>query len=391
MDLAAEFPLRRYNFNPGTLGTPARATRRAIAIFEEETEGWPIEAYRRGRLKLAAARQQAVTLWGNDQLAIGPGTTLWCNLLLDALAGHRRRERVGTLRVLTTGHEHDGGAGALEHHPDLAVSYVGDTHLLDPDDFGEQVSARNPEVVFLSQVTWTEGRELPVRELIAEVRRRAPEAWVILDAAQAVGLCAPVLGIADFTVASGHKWLNGPAGTGFCWLGPRPIQELGGLFFVGHSLDESWALRRFEPGGGQDFSRFAGLEAALSLYSQVGVDGALSRSRRLANHFARGLHRVFTHHKVPHSYFDGSRWMEEVPDLPSGTCVVRFPLEFDPYPLYTRLDIRAVHMKCIKGKTGTGEPLNQLRFGLPWFEQEERLEAALSIIDYTLREERGNV
>ncbi|HNH50140.1 MAG TPA: hypothetical protein PKY30_24105, partial [Myxococcota bacterium] len=119
--------------------------------------------------------------------------------------------------------------------------------------------------------------------------------------------------------------------------------------------------------------------------------GAQSRSRRLANHFARGLHQVFTHHKVPHSYFDGSGWVQEVPALPSGTCVVRFPLEFDPYPLYARLDSRAVHMKCIKGKTGTGEPLNQLRFGLPWFEQEERLDAALGIIDYTLAEGGGNV
>jgi UDP-sulfoquinovose synthase len=389
MDLAEEFPLRRYNFNPGTLGTPARRTRRAMAIFDEETEGWPIEAYRRGRSALGAARQEAISLWGDDQLAIGPGTTLWCNLLLDALAGHRRRERVGALKVLTTGHEHDGGAGALEHHPDLSVAYVGDEYLLDPDDFGRQVAALNPEVVFLSQVTWTEGRHLPVRELIGEVRRRTPEAWVILDAAQAVGLCQPMLGIADFTVASGHKWLNGPPGTGFCWLGARPIQELGGLFFVGHSLDESWPLRRFEPGGGQDFSRFAGLEAALSLYAQLGIEAAARRSRQLANHLARGLNRVFARHKIPHTFFDGSEWVQDIPDLPSGTCVVRFPTGFDPYLLYSRLDTRAVHMKCIKGQTGTGQPLNQLRFGLPWFEQEERLDTALGIVDYTLREGAG--
>jgi UDP-sulfoquinovose synthase len=150
-------------------------------------------------------------------------------------------------------------------------------------------------------------------------------------------------------------------------VGARAREELGGICPIGHPLDTDSPVGGFEPGGGQDFARFVGLEAALKLYQQLGLKAARAQSFKLASQLAAGLSEIFS--EVEHQLLPSS----------PGMVAIRFD-RLDPYPLYQKLEANKVHVKCIKGATPSGLWLNQLRFGVPWYETPARLEQALSII-----------
>lgn len=84
----------------------------------------------------------------------------------------------------------------------------------------ENAISTNPKVrgLFFSHVTWTTGLRLPVAELCALARRQG--AVTLVDGAQSMGvvdLDFNQLGC-DFYACPGHKWLNGPPGTGILYI-----------------------------------------------------------------------------------------------------------------------------------------------------------------------------
>ena len=231
-------------------------------------------------------------------------------------------------------------------------------------------------------MTWT-GRRLPVEAIRAAVCGANPETWTVLDAAQSLGLAPLPESFSDkwdFTVASAHKWLSGPSGTGLLWRSARG-RSAGQLCWNGHPLDPEAEQGGDEQAGGQDFSRLCGLEAALSLYAEAGIAAAQAQSARRADRLAAGLHRLLSAAGVRHEFAAPARpgvWSAEPVPL-EGICTVRFP-DRDPYPLYRALEAARVHVKCIKGRTPTGVDMQQLRFGTPWYEPESQIDAALARI-----------
>ena len=59
--------------------------------------------------------------------------------------------------------------------------------------------------------------------------------------------------------------------------------------------------------------------------------------------------------------------------------------QYDPYPLYQAMNERGVHCKCIKDLSKSGQPRQLLRFGVPYYETEARLEKALSVMNLCLQ------
>ncbi len=383
----AEWPeLRRVPLNPGTLGVPSLRVRQAMreACDADERFAWPLGSYASGREGLARARTLAGEVWGGPPVAIAGGTTSLVNHLVLSLSGHLRRERPAEAPyvVLTSGHEHEGGISGFEAHPDFRVVYAPDESLSDPQRFADVARAERPHVIFLSQCTWTDGRLLDTRALIQAARALHPEAWAIVDAAQVVGNGLPDLEGGDLTLASAHKWLCGPAGTGFAWVHARAREALA-WSWTGHALDPESPLARFEAMGGQDFARLHGVAASIDLLKQAGREAAEARSAGLSRLLATGLHAELGACGIPHAFLDpfSGRWSEETPEKLAGIVTVRFP-EWDPYPAYAALDARGVHLKCIKGRTPTGTVLQQWRLGVPWHTSEDQLGRAL----HTLRE-----
>jgi len=60
--------------------------------------------------------------------------------------------------------------------------------------------------------------------------------------------------------------------------------------------------------------------------------------------------------------------------------------KFDPYPLYRALDNHMLHVKCIRDHTREGHARQLLRFGVPYYENVNRLRRALGIIDECLEQ-----
>jgi UDP-sulfoquinovose synthase len=375
----------RVNLNPGTLGAPSLRVRAAMraACEDEDRHAWPLGMYALGRSELAGARALAHALWGGPAPAVAGGTTALVNLLVLRLAAEAAAAG-RPLRVLTTGHEHEGGISGFEAHPAFAVAYAPDAAMHDVERFADEARRMAPDVVFLSQVTWTDGRILDVAALLDVARAVAPEAWCIVDAAQVVGNGRPSFA-GDLTVASAHKWLGGPAGTGFAWAGARAREALA-WSWTGHALDPESPEARFEAMGGQDFARFAGVRSALALHAEAGVEAAVARSAERARTLALGLQACFARHGIAHAWMDPftGAWGNEVPPRLAGVCAVQFA-EWDPYPAYAALDARGVHLKCVKGRTPTGALLQQWRLGVPWHTPEEDLARALARVEDVLR------
>ncbi len=383
---AREWPTgQRINLNPGTLGAPSRRVREAIraACDDEERHAWPLGMYAIGRQGLADARATAQRLWDGPPPAMTAGTTAIVNHLVLVFAARAAADG-RPWRVLTSGHEHEGGISGFEAHPAFEVRYLHDDALHDLDRYADEVRAARPDVVFLSQVTWTDGRRVDIAPRMEVARRLAPGSWGIVDAAQVVGNGTPSMA-GDIAVASAHKWLGGPSGAGFAWLGERARDELA-WSWTGHALDPASPNGRFEAMGGQDFARYAGVHAALRLLEDAGPAATEARARRLARRLATGLEARFQERGIDHAWMDPARgaWVRGVPDTLEGVCAVRFDT-WDPYPAYAELDRRGVHLKCIKGRTPTETTLNQWRLGTPWFTSDDAVDRALERVAEALR------
>lgn len=375
-----EFPGERCNLNAGTLGAPARSVLAAQqAFWQDDLRAWPLGQYRRGRADLQRARALAHELWGPAPVALCGGTSETMTRLTLAL---HARLAPGPVRVLTSGLEHPGGVQGFVRHPDFTLHYLPDAALADPAALAEHISAVRPQVLLLSQVTYCTGQVLPISALLRAARSVDPNLWTIVDAAQALGLLPPPLEHADAVVASGHKWLCGPPGSGLLWLSPRALVELA-PGWAGEALDAESPAAAFEPAGGQDFSKFTGIAAALALHTALGPPQILARCRDLAAWFAAELHTRLRSRDIHHTFHDpptgARRSSPPTADRLIGALHVHFP-DLDPYPAYTALDARGIHIKCIKGSRPTGAHLNLLRFCLPPHESFPRLTLALDHI-----------
>lgn len=96
-------------------------------------------------------------------------------------------------------------------------------------------------LVALPQVHWTDGTRFDLESIGAAARRH--DAAFVIDATQSIGTLPFDVGAvgADAVACAGYKWLLGPYGLGYVWLGPR--------FDDAEPLEETWIGRL----GSEDF------------------------------------------------------------------------------------------------------------------------------------------
>ena len=200
----ALFPVleRTAYLNAGTFGPLARPTLDAMqAELQADGErGRSGQEYFERVLDLRAqARARLAGLVGAEaeQVALTGSTTDACNIVLAGLDLGPEDE------VVTTADEHFGLLGPL--HASGAQVVVAEP---DADAILAAVTPRT-RLLAVSQVLWTSGRVLPVRELRAETG--VP---VLVDGAQSVGAIPVDAAGLDFLTISGQKWLCGPDATG---------------------------------------------------------------------------------------------------------------------------------------------------------------------------------
>jgi selenocysteine lyase/cysteine desulfurase len=188
--------------NAGTFGPLATATIDAVRTeldrdLERGRSGMP---YLTRALELRAeARARLAELVGADplQVALTSSTTDGCNIVLAGFDLGPDDE------IITTTDEHFGLLGALGASRARIVLVAPE-----PDAIASAVTDRT-RLLALSQVLWTTGRVLPVREL-----REATGIPVLVDGAQSVGAIPVSAAGLDYLTISGQKWLCGPDATG---------------------------------------------------------------------------------------------------------------------------------------------------------------------------------
>jgi cysteine desulfurase/selenocysteine lyase len=165
-----------------------------------------------------------------------------------------------------------------------------------PDEDAILAALDQPRVraVVLSWVSFATGYRIDVERIGRACRERG--IWFVLDAIQGVGSVPLDVRTAhvDVVACGGQKWLLSPWGTGFVWLRPDLVQSL-------RPVDVSWMSTR----SSDDFSRlidydftyradarkfemitlpyqdFIGLNSALDLFFEVGLDDVYAHIHRL--------------------------------------------------------------------------------------------------------------
>jgi selenocysteine lyase/cysteine desulfurase len=196
-------------------------------------------------------------------------------------------------RILTTDHEHPGGRFGwdwMERRYNLHV----DTIPIAPDErdpqtiitrFAEAIGPRT-RVLSFSHILYTTGAKLPVRQLCALAREHG--CWAVVDGAQGPG-AMPVdvnaLGCHAYAV-SGHKWLCGPKGTGFLYIGEEMSGALDALpLSAGRSPGSNSTGIVHIPG-------LIGLGAAIDWIADIGPERIEAHNRALRAELHQQLSRL---------------------------------------------------------------------------------------------------
>ncbi len=280
----ALFPVleRTAYLNAGTFGPLARPTIDAMQAEQARdlAEGRAGKAWFDGSLERRAQLRQALAAVVGaepEQIALTASTTDGCNIVLAGLGLGPEDE------VVTTTDEHFGLLGPV-HASGARVVVVPP----DPDAILAAVSPRT-RLLALSEVTWTTGVRLPLRDL--RDRSGIP---VLADGAQSVGAVPVDAGGIDFLTISGQKWLCGPDATGALVVADPErlrVARPGFLAQAAYEPDGSFTPRpgaqRFEPNW-LPVGSLTGLLAALAVSPEASLrasgcdDGALPRAARTA-------------------------------------------------------------------------------------------------------------
>jgi len=166
-------------------------------------------------------------------------------------------------------------------------------------------------LVSLSTVCWTTGALLDLERLAPALRERGVD--LVLDGIQTFGVIpvdvtrTPV----SFLAVGGHKWLASVLGSGFLYIDPQvcvrhPPRNPG--FLAGHPVRGQWwewfqnpdsgpredvvlpsRGRTYEVGGTPSYPGAIGLDCALNLFSDVGIERIQEHVRDLGDRLMAGL------------------------------------------------------------------------------------------------------
>jgi selenocysteine lyase/cysteine desulfurase len=202
-----------------------------------------------------------------ESIVLTNSTTEACNIVVAGLGLGPEDE------VVTSDCEHPGLFGALKVSGGrIRVAAIRDKRADEALAAFEAELSPRTRLIGLSQVAWTTGNVLPVRELTG---RGIP---VLVDGAQAAG-AIPVdveaLGC-DFYTVSAQKWLLGPDATGCLYMRPERVEELR-LAFPSYfsweypDYEAKAGVGRFDPGW-IPVASLEGLLASVTFADEVGEE-----------------------------------------------------------------------------------------------------------------------
>jgi len=294
--------------NTGTLGASPREVVDALVngtrALETRLAAWPYlvpEGEPLSGYEPELGLRTAVGAFVNakpDEMAITQNATMSMNFLANGL------DLAPGDEVISTDQEHGGCISPWRLKAKRFGIVVKELKLDDgtkdgPDGvvklFADAMTPRTKAVMF-SHVVSGLGTRMPARELCSMIRDRG--ALALVDGAQAVGqmqVDVKELGC-DAYVASPHKWMMSPKGTGFLYI-RRDIQDRFWTTLASSHWDdqESGAFRFMQYGTGA-VPVHEGLIAALKFIDKIGMPRIERWDAMLTKRLRDGLARIPTAH-----------------------------------------------------------------------------------------------
>ena len=290
--------------NTGTLGAIPRQVMDAMVNGLRNTEaslpdwpyfqadGEPLTGYQ----PLMAARTTAAKFLGAeaDEIAITQNATMGMNALGNGIDWQAGDE------VLTTDQEHGGAVSIFRLMAKRRGIVVKELPLATAVGAGPEGivamfrAAATPKTraIMVSHITSQFGIRMPVVELIGLARERG--AMSLIDGAQAVGqIRVNVRELeCDAYVASPHKWLMAPKGTGLLYI-KRPLQERFWTTLASYQWDnKDQGSFRFMQYGTGSTALIDGLMAALALGERHGMERVERWDLALTKRLREGLAKI---------------------------------------------------------------------------------------------------
>jgi len=323
--------------NAGTFGPLARLTAAAVQdqLDADLADGRFGKEYFERMLDLRKqARAALAGLVGAEpeQISLTGSTTDGCNIVLAGLGLQPEDE------IVTTSEEHFGLIGPV--HASGAHVVVVEP---DPDAILAAATPRT-RLLALSQVLWTSGRALPVREL-----REQTGVPVLVDGAQSAGAIEVDATAVDFYAFSCQKWLCGPDATGGLVVGdPERLRVTAPSYLSQQAYEPTGEYTPREGAARYDSNwtavpSLAGLSAALDAAPEGRFERALEMAARCRELLG-----------------------DRVVTAPGQGTLVTFRVEGDPGELVPQLYDAGVVVRSVPG-----EPW--IRVSCGWWTSEEDL------------------
>ena len=287
--------------NTGTLGAcPLPVMQKYLGELERlerdlpdwpyfEADGEPLTGYQ--RLDKYRARIGEFVNAGADEIALTQNATMGMSFLANGLDLEAGDE------IITTDQEHSGGIGGWHLRAARDGVIVRELPLAAALDGGPDAVVEmyrraitpKTKVMMVSQITSAFGIVMPVNDLCALAREHG--ILSVVDGAQAIGQI-PVdlkdMGC-DAFVASPHKWLMAPKGTGFLYVRRDLPQRIWGTLAGSHFDDwESGAFRFMQFGTGSP-AIVSGLMAAFDFVDAIGLERIVAWDQMLTHRLRDGL------------------------------------------------------------------------------------------------------
>ncbi len=207
--------------------------------------------------------------------------------------------------ILLSKHEHIGGSApwlALQKEIGVKIKVIDlDLSGLKNLQLIKDAVSEKTKVISLSHLLCTTGMVLPAKEIAAFCREK--KIYSCLDGAQALGCIPTDLKEInpDFYIASGHKWLFGPKGTGMLYINSSVIDECKPTF-VGAYTDSDFDLlnqqmeyrtvAEREEYGTRNASIVKGMEASIDFIQAIGIEKIKKRGMELSNYLREALNEI---------------------------------------------------------------------------------------------------
>ncbi len=201
-------------------------------------------------------------------------------------------------QVLMTDQEHPGGRAAYDVRAKRHGVEVVEVKLQHPANdpnamvkaFADAVTDRT-KVLAIPHITSALGIILPVKRIVAAVRAKRPDVYVVIDGAQSLGhIAVDVQDLdCDAYYSSPHKWLLAPKGSGVLYVREATNRRIWTTIANGSWDFAADVGRRFTQIGTGNQSLHKGFEASLDFLERIGMATIYARIRTLGDRLRAGL------------------------------------------------------------------------------------------------------